>query len=49
METGARDASKKGDHRGNDPDVGADRAQSRAREGGFRQFFTIRFAATYAP
>lgn len=24
METGTRDASKKGDHRGNGPDVGAD-------------------------
>lgn len=49
METGARDASKKGDHRGNGPDVGADHAGRRACKGGFRQFFTIRSAATYAP
>lgn len=38
METGARDASKKGDHRGNGPDVGADRAGRRARKGGFDNF-----------
>lgn len=43
METGAQDASKKGDHRGNGPDVGANRARRRARKGGFDNF--LQFAS----